>query len=39
MVLQERIVMKMMLLRIKDWDGFQRVMLYWRRGLINGWLG
>jgi hypothetical protein len=34
MVLQERVVTKMMLLWIKDWDSFQRVMRYWRRGLI-----
>jgi hypothetical protein len=34
MVLQERVVTKMMLLWIKDWDSFQRVMHYWRRGLM-----
>ena len=34
MILQERVVTKMMLLWIKDWDGFQLVMRLWRRGGI-----
>jgi hypothetical protein len=34
MILQERVVTKMMLLWIKDWDTFQRVMHLWRRGEI-----
>ncbi len=34
MILQERVVTKMMLLWIKDWDSFQMVMRLWRRGGI-----
>jgi|JFJP01.1.fsa_nt_gi hypothetical protein len=34
MILQERVVTKMMVLTIKDWDTFQRVMYFWRRHLI-----
>jgi hypothetical protein len=34
MILQERVMTKMMLLWIKDWDGFQLVMRLWRRGGI-----
>ena len=30
MILQERVVTKMMLLWIKDWDTFQMVMRLWR---------
>jgi hypothetical protein len=32
MILQERVMSKMMLFLIKDWDSFQRVMRLWRRG-------
>jgi hypothetical protein len=34
MVLQERVIAKMMLFLIKDWDSFQRAMRCWRRGMI-----
>jgi hypothetical protein len=34
MILQERVMSKMMVFLIKDWDSFQRVMRMWRRGLI-----
>jgi len=34
MILQERVVTKMMVLTIKDWDTFQCVMYFWRRHLI-----
>ena len=35
MILQERVMAKMMLFSIKDWDSFQRVMRSWRRGGIG----
>lgn len=34
MILHERVVTKMMVLTIKDWDTFQRVMYFWRRHMI-----
>jgi hypothetical protein len=34
MMLQERDITKMMVLTIKDWDTFQRVLYFWRRHLI-----
>lgn len=35
MILHERVVTKMMvLMTIKDWDTFQRVMYFWRRHMI-----
>ncbi len=34
MMLQEREITKMMVLTIKDWDTFQRVLYFWRRHLI-----
>lgn len=32
MVVRERVVSKMMVFLIKDWDSFQQVMYFWRHG-------